>query len=181
MAWIDWVIVIIMASAVIGGLSQGFFRSAFGLAGLLVGLATASWNYGRVAAIFLPLVRLHSVADVIGFLLIALLIMAVFAIIGAILARAFRLIGLGCLDSLAGAIFGFFQGVILVTLGILALAAFFPDTQWLEKARLPKLFFGACHLSTHISPAELAHRVRDGLKILEHDSRELINPKPVGS
>jgi membrane protein required for colicin V production len=88
---------------------------------------------------------------------------------------------LGCLDSLAGAVFGFFQGVILVTLGILALAAFFPDTQWLENARLPKLFFGACHLSTHMSPAELAHRVRDGLKILEHDSHELINPKPAPS
>jgi membrane protein required for colicin V production len=167
MQWIDWVIVIIMAAAMIGGMSQGFFRSA--------------WNYGRVAKIFLPLVKLHAVADAIGFLLVALLVMAIFGILGAILAKAFRLIGLGCLDSLAGAIFGFFQGVILVTLGILALAAFFPDTQWLENARLPKLFFGACHLSTHVSPGELAHRVRDGLKILEHDSHELINLKPSGS
>jgi membrane protein required for colicin V production len=181
MAWIDWVIVIIMAASMIGGMSQGFFRSACGLAGLLIGLAIASWNYGRLAALFLPLVRLHAVADTIGFLLIALVVMALFAILGAILAKAFRLIGLGCLDSLAGAIFGFFQGVILVTLGILALAAFFPDTQWLENARLPKLFFGACHLTTHVSPAELAHKVRDGLKILEHDSHELINLKPSGS
>jgi membrane protein required for colicin V production len=181
MQWIDWVIVIIMAAAMIGGMSQGFFRSACGLAGLLIGLAVASWNYGRVAKIFLPLVKLHAVADAIGFLLVALLVMAIFGILGAILAKAFRLIGLGCLDSLAGAIFGFFQGVILVTLGILALAAFFPDTQWLENARLPKLFFGACHLSTHVSPGELAHRVRDGLKILEHDSHELINLKPSGS
>jgi membrane protein required for colicin V production len=180
MAWVDWVIVIIMAAAVIGGLSQGFFRSACGLAGLLVGLAVASWNYGRVARIFLPLVRIRPIADVIGFLLVALLVMAIFAIIGAILAKAFRIVGLGCLDSFAGAIFGFFQGVILVTLGILALAAFFPDTQWLENSRLPKLFFGACHLSTHMSPAELAHRVRDGLKILEHDSHQLINAKPTG-
>ena len=181
MQWIDWVIVIIMAAAMIGGMSQGFFRSACGLAGLLIGLAVASWNYGRVAKIFLPLGKLHAVADAIGFLLVALLVMAIFGILGAILAKAFRLIGLGCLDSLAGAIFGFFQGVILVTLGILALAAFFPDTQWLENARLPKLFFGACHLSTHVSPGELAHRVRDGLKILEHDSHELINLKPSGS
>ncbi|MGD0891305.1 MAG: CvpA family protein [Terracidiphilus sp.] len=181
MAWIDWVIVFIMAASMIGGMSQGFFRSACGLAGLLIGLAVASWNYGRLAKIVLPLVRLHAVADTIGFLLIALLVMVLFAILGAILAKAFRLIGLGCLDSLAGAIFGFFQGVILVTLGILALAAFFPDTQWLENARLPKLFFGACHLSTHISPGELAHRVRDGLKILEHDTHELVNPKPMGS
>lgn len=180
MQWVDWVIVFIMAASMIGGITQGFFRSACSLAGLVVGLMAASWNYGRVASIFLPLVRLHAVADVIGFLLIALLIMALFAIIGAILAKAFRLIGLGCLDSLAGAVFGFFQGVILVTLGILALAAFFPNTQWLENARLPKLYFGACHLSTHMSPADLAHRVRDGLKTLGHESPEWLHPKPEG-
>jgi membrane protein required for colicin V production len=74
MQWIDWVIVIIMAAAMIGGMSQGFFRSACGLAGLLIGLAVASWNYGRVAKIFLPLVKLHAVADAIGFLLVALLV-----------------------------------------------------------------------------------------------------------
>ena len=48
MVWVDWVIVIVMAVSVISGLSQGFFRSACGLAGLLVGLEVASWNYGRV-------------------------------------------------------------------------------------------------------------------------------------
>jgi membrane protein required for colicin V production len=84
---------------------------------------------------------------------------------------------LGCLDGLAGAVFGFFQGIILVTLGILAIVAFFPESNWLTEARLPKMFFGVCHLSTNVSPAELSHRVRDGLKVLEHESSGLINPK----
>jgi membrane protein required for colicin V production len=176
MVWIDWVIVIIMASSIIGGLSQGFFRSAFGLAGLLVGLAAASWNYGRVSAIFQPIVRIKPVADVIGFLLIALLVMALFAILGAILAKAFRLIGLGCLDSLAGAVFGFFQGVILVTLGIIAIIAFFPQAHVLSEARLPRLFFGACHLSTHVTPEELAQRIRGGLRTLEEETPEWMHP-----
>jgi len=178
MVWIDWVIVIVMAVSMIGGISQGFFRSVCSLAGLLIGLALASWNYGRVSVYALRFVHVHAVADAIGFLFIAIVVMLLFAALGAILAKIFRLVGLGCLDSLGGAIFGFFQGVILVTLGILAIAAFFPDSQWLEYARLPKLFFGACHLSTHVSPAELAHRVREGLQVFEHNSPEWLHPKP---
>jgi membrane protein required for colicin V production len=176
MAWVDWVIVIVMAVAMISGLSQGFFRSACSLGGLLVGLAIAAWNYGRISALFMPLIRIRAVADAIGFLLIALLVMAVFSVVGVVLAKVFRLIGLGCLDGLAGAVFGCLQGVILVTLGIIVIVAFFPDAHWLEQARLPRLFFGACHLSTHMSPADLAHRVRDGLRMLEHESPEWMHP-----
>jgi membrane protein required for colicin V production len=177
MVWVDWVIVIVMAVSVISGLAQGFFRSACALAGLVVGLSVAFWNYGRVSAVLMHMIRIRAIADAIGFILIAVLVMAIFAIIGAILAKTFSLIGLGCLDGLAGAVFGFFQGVILVTLGILVIVAFFPEAQWLAQARLPKMFFGACHLSTHMSPSELAHRVRNGLKTLEQETPVWINPK----
>jgi membrane protein required for colicin V production len=177
MVWVDWVIVIVMAVSMISGMAQGFFRSACALAGLVVGLSVAFWNYGRIAAMLIPFLHLRAVADAIAFLLIAVLIMAIFAIIGAILAKTFSLIGLGCLDGLAGAVFGFFQGVILVTLGILAIVAFFPEAQWLAEARLPRMFFGTCHLSTHMSPEELARRVRAGLRTLEQETPVWISPK----
>ncbi len=95
MAWansmtiVDWAIVIIMVIAVLGGMSQGFFRSFCSLAGLVLGLAVAAWNYGHVAALLLPVVRIRAVADTIAFLLLALLIMAVAAFLGSFLARAF--------------------------------------------------------------------------------------------
>jgi membrane protein required for colicin V production len=177
MVWVDWVIVIIMAVSIVSGLAEGFFRSFCALAGLLVGLSVASWNYGRVSAVLIHLIRIKAISDAIGFLLVAVLIMVIFAIIGALLAKAFSFVGLGCLDGIAGAIFGFFQGVILVTLGILAIVAFFPDANWLAEARLPKMFLTSCHLSTHMSADELAHRVRNGLKILEQDTHKLIPPK----
>ena len=181
MQWVDVAIVVIMAAAVITGAAEGFFRSAFSLGGLVLGLAVEAWNYSRFSPLFLPVVRSKAVADTIAFLLVALLVMAVAGMIGAILAKAFKLLGLGCLDGLAGAVFGFFQGVILVTLGILAIVAFFPEAHWLEDAKLPKMFFGFCHLSTHISPEELAHRVRDGLKTLEHETPLWLHPKESGS
>jgi membrane protein required for colicin V production len=176
MTWIDWAILIVLALSVLGGFQQGFFRSVCSLGGLFLGLVLAAWNYARVAAVLKPLVRIESVADTIGFLLIALVVMGLAGVVGTLLAKALHKIGLGCLDRLAGAIFGLVQGALLVTLCILVAVAFFPKAHWLVQGRLPRQFFGACHLSTHMSPAELAKRVREGLKTLEEESPPWMHP-----
>ena len=176
MTWVDWVIVLIVAAAVIGGLRQGFFRAVFALGGLILGLALGAWNYGRVAKFILPLARIEPMANALGFILIAVVVMAVSGLVGLILARTLHQIGLGFVDRLAGAAFGFLQGTLLVTLLILVAVAFFPKAQWLVESKLPRIFFGACHLSTHMTPEELASRVRDGLHFLEQQSPEWLHP-----
>lgn len=175
MTLVDWIIVVVVAAAVLGGIARGFFRSVFSLAGLVLGLALASWNYWRLAAILKPIVRSTEVADAIAFLVIAFIVMAIAAILGAILAKMFEKVGLGCLDRLAGAVFGFAEGVVFVTLCILVTVAFFPQTQWLTEARLPRYFFGALHQSTRVTPERLAERVRKELHRLEAESPEWIH------
>jgi membrane protein required for colicin V production len=175
MTLVDWAVVIIMVGAVIAGMAQGFFRSICSLGGLVLGLAVAAWNYGRLAAIFQPLVRIPAVASTIAFLLIALLVMAVIALIGNLLAKAFKVIGLGWLDGIAGAVFGFFQGVVLVVVFILVIVAFFPQEQWLAESNLPRMFFGVLHVSTHMTPSELSARVHSGLRSMEEGSQRLLH------
>jgi len=172
----DWAIVIVMALSVLGGIRQGFFRSVCSLGGLLLGLVLAAWNYARIAALLMPLVHIEQVSDTIAFILIALFVMALASILGTVLAKALHYMGLGCLDRLAGAAFGLFQGALLVTLGILVVVAFYPKAHWLAEGKLPKRFFGACHLSTRMSPDELAKRVRQGLKTLEEESPPWMHP-----
>ena len=175
MTLVDWVVVIIMLSGVIAGFAQGFFRSVCSLGGLVIGLAVAAWNYDRLAHIFLPLVRIPAVANTIAFLCIALVITALIALIGNLLAKAFKTIGLGWLDGIAGGIFGFFQGVVLVVVFILVIVAFFPQEQWLAESTLPRMFFGALHVGTHMTPSELSSRVRSGLHAVEEESQRLLN------
>src|ERR1039458_10025727 len=103
MMWVDWVIVLVILLAVLGGLREGFFRSACSLAGLLLGLALAAWNYAWLATWLMFFVRLEAVADVIGFLAIALAVMALAGIAGQIMAKTVHGMGLGCLDRLLGA------------------------------------------------------------------------------
>jgi membrane protein required for colicin V production len=176
MPWVDLAIVVLIALSMLGGLQQGFFRSVCSLGGLLLGLALAAWNYDRVAVLLMPLVRLEPIADAIGFLLIALVVMGLAGLLGNVLAKTLHQMGLGCIDRFAGAAFGLLQGALLVTLCILVTVAFFPRAHWLEQARLPRLFFGACHLSTRMSPHELALRVREGLKTLEEETPGWMHP-----
>jgi len=176
--WVDWIILAVLLACVLGGLAQGFFRSVCSLGGLVLGLVLAAWNYERAGAVFMPIVHMEAVANTIGFLLIALLVMAVANVIGGVLARTAKWMGLGCLDALGGAVVGFLQGALLVMVCILVTVAFFPQTRWLTEARLPKMFFGACNWSTRVTPSDLTVRVRDGLKTLEHEAPPWMHPKP---
>lgn len=170
MEWVDWTILVVMLFAVIGGIAQGLFRTVFSLAGLILGLAIAVWNYQRVAELFIPIVRVEAIANAIGFLLIALLVMAIFNVIGILLQKAFRWLGLGCLDAFGGAIVGFIQGVLLVTVCILVTVAFFPGTAWLTNAKFPRMFFTACHVSTDMGPDQLREQVQKDLHTLQHET-----------
>ena len=176
MTIVDWVVIVILAAAVLGGLAQGFFRSASALVGLVAGLVIAAWNYQKLSAVIIPLVRIPALAHTISFLLIAFVVMALFALLGNLLAKALRLLGLGCLDRLAGAAFGFFQGSLVVVIGILVLVAFFPQIHWIADARVPRMFFGACHLSATVTPDELSKRIRMGLEKWENQSPEWLHP-----
>lgn len=176
MNWADWVILAVLTAATLGGLAQGFFRTAASLAGLILGLTLAAWNYHRVGVLFMPIFRIESVANTVAFLLIALLVMGIANLVGGAIAKMVQKLGLGCLDGLAGAILGFIQGLVLVTIGIMVTIAFFPSQDWLEEARLPKLFFGTLHVSENVTPGELGDRLRKGLLLLEHESPGWLKP-----
>jgi membrane protein required for colicin V production len=122
-----------------------------------------------------PLIHSVEVANAIAFLVIALAVMVIAAILGSLLAKVLEKVGLGCLDRLGGAVFGFVEGIVLVLIGLLVTVAFFPETVWLTEARLPRYFFGALHVSVHVTPSRLGDRVRKELQTLESESQKLIN------
>jgi membrane protein required for colicin V production len=172
MTLVDWAIVIVLAVATIGGITQGLLRSVCSLCGLIFGLMLAAWNYERVATMVRPIVRIEAVANAIGFLLIALLVMLIANLVGMMISKTVHKIGLGCLDRIAGAAFGLVQGAVLVTISILVTLAFFPNTTWLAEGKLPKYFLGACHITTRLTPGELADRVRHGIDEMEQHTPE---------
>ena len=102
---------------------------------------------------------------------------ALIGLIGSLLAKAFRLLGLGWLDSLIGGVFGFFQGVLIVVICLLVVVAFFPHATWIADSRLPRMFFGVCHVSSNVTPSELGERVKSGLRDWEAGTPRGMHPQ----
>jgi membrane protein required for colicin V production len=177
MTLVDWAIVFTMCGFVLAGLVQGFFRTACSLVGLIVGLSLAAWNYWRIASLLIALVKVEAIADAIGFFFIAIVVFALANLVGKVLGKALEWMGLGCLDMLGGAVLGFFQGLVFLTLCVLVGVAFFPDSAWLKDSRLPKQFFGALHMSMRVTPDELTDRVREGFHKMELEAPEWVHPK----
>jgi membrane protein required for colicin V production len=176
MSWVDWVIVLVIVLTVLDGLRHGFLRSICSLAGLVLGLALAVWNYGRLGKLIMFSVRFETVANTIAFLLIAVFVMGVASMGGKILSKTLHATGLGCLDKLAGGVFGFIQGSLQVMIVILVVLAFYPHARWMADAKLPRLFFGACHMTARMSPEELATQIRHGLSIMEDETPDWMHP-----
>ncbi len=176
MAIVDWVIVAVVVLAVIGAAKNGFFVEAFSLAGVVLGLLIASWNYQRLMPALLQAVHTPAIAEAIAFLAIALMIMIAAGLVGQILHRTAHTIGLGWLDRLVGAAFGFLKGCVVVTLGVMVLAAFFPNCGWLDHSRLAPYFLSAAHTTTAVTPQELGERIRNGVKIIRDAQPNWLKP-----
>lgn len=176
MTLVDVAILIVLAISAIIGLVQGFVRSVTALAGLVLGVTLACWNYDRPAAILEPMVHSRPIANAIGFVLIALLIMVILGFLGAVFAKALRFLGLGWLDMLTGAALGFLEGAAVVTICMIVTIAFFPKAHWMDGSRMPPMFYRLCDEAMSLSPADLAKRVREGLAGIQAQTPPWLKP-----
>jgi membrane protein required for colicin V production len=122
MSWIDLVLALVIASSVLTGFAAGFARVGVGFAALVVGMLCGFWFYGIVAAYFIDYVTSPAIANLIGFFVIL-----IGAIIGRILAKFFKWVGLSWLDRLLGGAFGIVRGLLIAAVIVTVLLAFSPS------------------------------------------------------
>ncbi|HYK34590.1 CvpA family protein [Alloacidobacterium sp.] len=176
MALIDWAIVIILIVSVLSAAKHGFFVEAFSLAGVVLGLLLASWNYQKLLPLLDRWVHSPGVAEVIAFVAIAIAVMVIAGLAGRLIRWSVRSIGLGWADRFVGAVFGLLKGCVLVTLGIMAIAAFLPRATWMEKSRLAPYFLSAAHGASVMTPVELGERIREGVKAIRDAQPDWLKP-----
>jgi membrane protein required for colicin V production len=174
---VDIVIVLVVVLSAVHGYRSGLITSVASLLGLIGGIAIASWQYKRFVGTFQLAMHSEALADAVSFALIALIVMIAASILGMLLKGLVHGVGLGWLDRFMGLLFGFLRGALLITLCIVTLAAFFPDTRWLGDAQLAKYFMGTAHLTTHMTPDELKAKIVHGLHVLEKDTPNWLHPK----
>ncbi len=174
MTLLDWIILAVLIISTLAGFASGLFRSLFSFAGLILGFLLAAWNYKVVAERLSHLISNMGIAEVVAFLLIAIVVMLIAGVIGTVLRKTAKVIGLGWLDSLFGGLFGFFRGCLLVTAGMMAVAAFLPPSHWVTDSKLAPYCLDAAHQMAAVVPADLRDRIAHGATEIEHGANKLL-------
>lgn len=176
MVLFDWLIVVVLLVSVLSAAKNGFFLEVFSLAGVIIGLVLASWNYQRLLPWLTHWIHSLAAAEALSFLLIALGVMLLAGLLGRVIRWSVHSIGLGWADRLLGAIFGVIKGFVLVTIAVIVIAAFFPKASWLQNSRLAPCFLSAAHSVSITAPHGLEQRIRKGVGSLQRSEPEWLKP-----
>jgi membrane protein required for colicin V production len=173
---LDWLLTALLAYSVIKAFLQGFFREAFALAGLVVGLIVASWGYQAAALHLSGLITSPQIAQFAAFLGILAACMIVATLIGKVLRKTVSAIGLGVLDRLGGAVFGFVRGCLLGVAVLMAFTAFLPTAPWIRDSKMAPYFLQGGHAVSFLLPEDLKHKLLDGAAGIKHTTPDWIKP-----
>ena len=77
MAIVDWVILIVLILSVLSAAKTGLIGEVFSLAGLIIGLLLASWDYQKLTPWMAQWIHSPKVDEALSFILIALAVMIV--------------------------------------------------------------------------------------------------------
>jgi membrane protein required for colicin V production len=172
----DLLIIVVLVVCVGSAFVKGFFVEVCSLVGVFVGLFVAAANYLRVAPWIEVLVRNHAADNLIAFLLITLVVMAVAGLAGRLLRGIFRGVGLGSIDRLLGAAVGLVEGFFVVTVILMGIVAFLPRQDWLHGSRLAPVFLTAANGSSHVVPFALGEEIRQGVEALRRAQPNWLAP-----
>ena len=111
MNWLDIVILIIIAIATFLGLRIGIIKAALSLAGLIVGVILAGRYYIPFSQ-QLSFIPQASIAKIVAFAIILIGVMIIAIVLAVLLKWAAKVMMLGWVNRLGGAVFGLVLGAI---------------------------------------------------------------------
>lgn len=165
---LDWLLTIVLLYSAGRAAARGLVREAFALTGLLVGFVLACWYYGALARVLAGLLSSPSVAQFAAFLLILAAVMIAATLLGSVVHRTAKVVGLGFLNRLFGAVFGLLRGAALCGAFLLALTAFLPASPWVAQSQLAPSLLRAAHAVSFVMPSELSTRLAAARTRLKH-------------
>ncbi len=168
----DWFLAATVAVSTVTAFFRGIIKVLFSLAGLILGIILAAWNYTVLATRLQTVLSSVAAAQVVAFLLITIGTMAIFVLLATVLRRAVSAVGLGFFDRILGATFGFLRGMLLGIAFMMALTAFLPDSRWLKDSRLAPYFLAGAHAVSFVVPARLQQEISAGARHLLQKSPE---------
>jgi membrane protein required for colicin V production len=173
---LDWLLAAILAFSIVKAFLQGFFREAFSLAGLIIGLFLACWVYRDLSVHLSGLITSPQIAQLAAFLLVLIVTAIVFSLIGKLLHKTVSAIGLGIVDRLGGALFGAVRGCLIGLAILMACTAFLPTSPWIRESIFAPYFLRGAHAVSFVLPQDFKDKLLDGIDRIKHSTPDWIKP-----
>lgn len=161
MNWLDYFLLAILLVSTVLAARKGFSREVIGLAATLAALILGMWFYGLAGSFLMPYVSSPRVANLLGFLIVVIVVMLAGALLGGIVNRFLRTVGLSFFDRLLGAGFGLARGLLVAIALLTAYMAFGPEvdsqtvSESLLHSRIAPYVLEASDVFVNIAPMEL--------------------------
>ena len=159
MNWMDWLLIAFLVGSVANGFQEGLVRMGIGIMALIAGFFLASWFGGMAGGWVMPYVHVKAVAGLIGYMIVFVGVLLVGTLLGALIARMLKLVGLSWMDRILGGAFGVVRGFVVVTVVAMVVTAFAPS--WMPKAvndsKLAPYVLGSARVFAAATPFEIRH------------------------
>jgi membrane protein required for colicin V production len=155
--WLDWLLAVIISASLLAGLVRGFARTVVGMIAVLLGVVLGAWCYGVAGGWLRDYVSHRTIANFIGFTIVFVSVVGAGTVLGFLLAKVFKWVGLGWLDRLMGASLGLLRGVLLATILVMVICAFSrtPPPASVAGSRMAPYLIDAGGVMVAIAPREL--------------------------
>ena len=163
MSAIDWAIIAVIIVSVLVAAAQGFFVEIFSLAGAIVGYLLAAWEYWRVTPWFQPYVKSAAIANIAAFVTIFAFVVIIAKVAGRLSRWAIEEVGLRWIDRLLGGAFGLVRAIVVITVLVMAVTTFMPESKWLETSELSRYFLLSARSASWLAPSDLRNKFREGV------------------
>ena len=113
MHWLDIILLVGLVVPTFIGLKQGLIKAVLSLVGIIVGVILAS-NFYDTLANAMGFIQNKDIANIIAFVLILAVVIIIATLLARLLKSIVKLVMLGWVNNLGGAIFGFIMGAIVM-------------------------------------------------------------------
>ena len=126
MNFFDIIVVVILGYCLIRGVFRGLVKELSSIVGVLGGFYAAFTYYMVVAKPLSKWITNTGYLNILSFLIIFCGVFIMISILGVIINYLLKIVFLGWLDRIFGAVFGAMKGILIVSVLLIALTAFLP-------------------------------------------------------
>ncbi len=182
MNWLDYLLLAIIAFSVLGSFRRGFTREFISMGAAIAALILGMWFYGTAAALVRHSVGSDLAANFLGFVIVVAVVLTTGAIVGSIVRRFVKAVGLSFFDRLLGAGFGLLRGSIICIALLTAYIAFghTADSKTAPSAvvhsQIAPYLMEVSRVLVDVAPTELKRSFSDEYEEVKSEIRKLAQP-----